>query len=76
MNFLKINVISHYTTVYPIKKEEALINLDAINFITSSHKHGNEIFYNVAFNHGSSILIDKETYEVLSNKIVQVTLTN
>lgn len=76
MNFLKLLVIDSFRQDDVIHKEEAIINLDTIDYISSTYNYGSTPFYKIVFNNNSSILIDKETYDAFSNKIIQTTLAN
>lgn len=67
MNYLKIESVDCLSAGEAPKKQEALINLEAINYIIPSYKYGNEMLYTIAFNHGTSVVIDKETYELITN---------
>lgn len=69
MSFLKVESVDCLTTGEEPKKQETLINLEAINYIIPGYKYGNETLYTITFNHGTSIAVNKETYELIANTV-------
>lgn len=69
MSFLKVESVDCLPMCEEPKKQEVLINLEAINYIIPGYKYGNETLYTIAFNHGTSIVVDKETYELIANTV-------
>lgn len=69
MNYWKVEAVNCLSTGEALKKQEVLINLEAINYIIPGYKYGNETLYTIAFNHGTSVVVDKETYELIVNTV-------